>query len=170
MSKSPEIGLKINTFLWAKLEFFHLLLYFHNFQHTLCSSHAVKLISSNKKNRNYIFLYVRGKVLKKTQHPKSWGFRKTIKQAETLLTTSAMVLKWILTGISAIFSSTFHRFTDNKSIKAFCFSFIFCGKKNIMKKNAEEKLVVFAREREDSDNISLLRKRIRIDRVDKNMK
>lgn len=82
MSKSPKIGLKINNFLWVRLEFFHLLFYFHSFQHTFCSSHAVKLISSNKENRNYILLHVRADVLKKTQESESWSFKKTIKQAE----------------------------------------------------------------------------------------
>lgn len=57
--KSPETGLKINSFIWVKLPSFHLLLYCHSFQHMLSSSHVVKLISSNKKNRNYIFLHVR---------------------------------------------------------------------------------------------------------------
>jgi len=39
-----------------------------------------------------------------------------------------------------------------------------------IKKNAKEKLVLFAREREDSENHSEPGKRIYIDRVDKNMK
>lgn len=66
----------------SKTESFHLLLYFHSFQHTLSSSHVVKLLSSNKKNRNYIFLHVRGKIIMKARHPKSWGFRKVIEHVE----------------------------------------------------------------------------------------
>lgn len=88
-----------------------------------------------------------------------------------------MVLNWILTGISAIqseiFSSTFHRFTGNKSIKAFPSAFLssFFGGvgEGKIKKNAKEKLVLSARERKDSENHSLLWKGIRIDRVYKNM-
>lgn len=40
----------------------------------------------------------------------------------------------------------------------------------MIKKNAKEKLVVFAREREDNENNPAPGKRIRIDRVYKNMK